>query len=180
MSSNASPEKVETAGKVLAKIAAYDPMFPNVNDSMILAWAGQLTIVNVPEDVALEAVDRMFTAGVGNEFFRPGVTVFFAACREAMRDRIIAKREHVEKQQELSGPPKMTLREWEQHSGQKFPRVDVVKAIPEPERPRLGAEGSGHVCAVPKAIPKRSTWRCEGCGQPWRERDGKWVLTDRV
>jgi hypothetical protein len=123
---NASPDKIRTANKVLTKIRLYDPSYPIVNEGMIQAWAVQLTLVNMPEDIALEAVDLMYSRAA--EGFRPLPGALVTACREIQRARFDKRQE----QKILEAPPdnRISLAEWEREHG-PFPRVGFAKNIPE-------------------------------------------------
>jgi len=127
MPSTPSKEKVITATKVLEKISAYDPYFARPADSVLLAWASALTLANIPEDIALDAVDHMYV-NVDSENFRPLPGLLIQHCREIRRERFEAER----KAKELDEPQveKITMEEWEERHGQTFPRGKLGKVIP--------------------------------------------------
>lgn len=82
----ASEEKITTARKVLQKIAAYDPSYANPAKNAILAWAEQLTIANISEPLALEAVASMYAAQTNPEF-RPHPGVLVNEARRLRREK---------------------------------------------------------------------------------------------
>lgn len=129
MPSKPSREKVLIATKVLEKISAYDAYFTRPADSVILAWASALTLANVPEDIALDAVDHMYL-NVSSADFRPLPGMLLQHCREIRRERFDA--EHRAKEQAEEPDERITLQEWEERHGEKFPRP-IGKSIPFPE-----------------------------------------------
>lgn len=131
-----SPEKIETAGIVLAKISAYDPTFRHDDDAVILAWASALTIANVPRDVAIEAVDHMYANATGN--FRPLPGILIQYCRE-IRARTAEHQEYIPPDKSADPPPpelhgarKISMAEWEQRHGEKFPKIALGLDPDEP------------------------------------------------
>jgi len=114
----------------LAKISAYDPTFRNPSDSIILAWASALTLANIPRDVALDAVDRLYLQ-VDNPNFKPLPGALVAQSRVIMREKFDDRQERKAREQDLQGPERITLREWERRHGQKFPSFKGIgKSIP--------------------------------------------------
>lgn len=132
MPSRPSPEKVQTAGKVLAKIKAYDPSMSDPGEGIVLAWASALTLANIAEDIALEAVDHMYLA-VDNSNFRPLPGLLIQHCREVRRERFDQERAAKEQHEEVDRTPRITMREWEELHGEKFPRAKFGKIVPQPD-----------------------------------------------
>lgn len=127
MPTKPSSEKIETASLVIAKIKAYDASFA-ISDHGILAWAEALTYDNTPRDIALEAVAIMY-ARVSDPDFRPLPGLLISIGRE-LRIARYQENQTVQAQHELAGPPKITMEEWEQRHGRKFPRVKIIQDIP--------------------------------------------------
>jgi hypothetical protein len=136
MPSKPSKEKIITATKVLEKISAYDPYFARPADSVLLAWASALTLVNIAEDVALEAVDHMY-ANVSSADFRPLPGLLIQHCREVRRERFELERKSQEEVEAEEEAEKITMREWEERHGEKFPRGKLGKVIPFPDDPDM-------------------------------------------
>lgn len=119
---------------MLAKISAYDPTFRNCDDAIILAWASALTLANVAEDVALEAVDLMYVT-VDNPNFRPLPGMLINHCRDIRRRDFDVRQQTKAEEEELAGPEKITLEQWEQRHGEKFPKLNLGKDIPSEVNP---------------------------------------------
>lgn len=144
-----SERAVAAARKVLAKIAAYDPHFPNFSQSTLMAWAEHITISNMTEDDMLDGVTKFYeTATAGAKPLPASITILANAIRieriqrepkrareerEARRDAKLEGREYVK---ELDPPGgKMSMAEWEERHGVRFPKVALGLDIPDGPKP---------------------------------------------
>jgi hypothetical protein len=119
----------------LAKIAAYDPQFAVPNESMLMAWAEQVTICNSSEEDMLEAVADFYstnTTGV-----KPLPASITSIARGFRRDRM-AKADYRPMRDRsvdpeppaLPGVEKISMEEWEARHKERFPKL-VLGILPD-------------------------------------------------
>ncbi len=164
-----SERALGVAKKVLAKIASYDPHFPQPSPSMVMAWGEQITIANMTEQDMLDGVTKFYETAVAGAKPLPASIIVLAnqsriqrvqgesqQAREEREDRRDAKlegREYVRPLPE-KGAQKITMAEWEERHGTRFPRAALGLDIPDGPNPLKVAcpwcrQPEGYRCVVP-------------------------------
>ena len=164
-----SERAIGVAKKVLAKIASYDPYFPQPSPSMGLAWAEQISIANMTEQDMLDGVTKFYESAVEGAKPLPASIIMLANQiriqriqgesreareeREDRRDAQLEGREYVRPIEAGSGG-RITMAEWEQIHGTRFPKAALGKEIPDGPNPlKVGCpwckQPPGSRCIVP-------------------------------
>lgn len=127
-----SERALKLAGQVLAKIAAYEPRFPQPSQAMLNAWAEHITIRNPDPEAMLDAVAQYF-AEPHDSLPTPFAISNIARTRrqEAMsRDPQPPPDKAADPAPpELPGVQKMSMAEWEAKHGVKFPELVLGKSL---------------------------------------------------
>lgn len=89
MTTNITPEAIETASLVLAKCAAFDPYFPGVSEGGTVAWAEALAESRLSREDLLAGVARMYREA-GENGVRPIPAFVIRHAKAAYRDAIEA------------------------------------------------------------------------------------------
>lgn len=158
----ASQRAIELAKEVLTKIACYDPYFPKPNEGMLTAWAEHISLKNPDRDDMLNAVTKFYESSFGD--VKPMPASITSIARDLRRDRMSRDPQPPPEKSvdpapvELPGAPKISMAEWEERHGEKFPELVFGKDLDAPDRNPLkfvcdhcrASEGSP--CVIPGTV----------------------------
>lgn len=135
---HASERAIKLAKEVLAKCMAYDPHFPKPSEAMILAWGEHISIRNPAREDMLDAVTRFYEHNT--EGSKPLPAAISSIARQVRQDRMVRKEYEPPPDKSDDPPPpalpqsnRITLAQWEERHGEKFPRVRLGKSVPGAE-----------------------------------------------
>lgn len=126
------------AKEVLTKIACYDPYFPKPNEGMLTAWAEHISLKNPDREDMLNAVTKFYENSFGD--VKPMPASITSLARKMRQDRM-ARAEYVPPPDRSADPPpvelpsarKISMAEWEEANGVKFPEFALGKSLDDPD-----------------------------------------------
>lgn len=133
----ASERAIALAKEVLAKCMAYDPHFPNPSEATLMAWAEHISLANPERDDMLAAVTKFYENSLG--VVKPLPASISILARQIRQDRLVRGDYQPPPDKSADPPPpsppeakKITLAEWEELHGEKFPRIALGLSVDDP------------------------------------------------
>lgn len=153
----ASERATALAKEVLAKIAGYDPYFPNPNPAMLTSWAEHISLKNPERDDMLDAVAKFYETNIDVKPLPASIT---SLARTIRQDRVMRKAyaPPPDKSEDPEPPPppgakRISMAEWEELHGQKFPKLALGKDLPDDNPLRVPCPHcrvtAGNPCTIP-------------------------------
>lgn len=131
----ASDRAISLAKKVLAKCMAYDPHFPRPSEATLLAWGEHISYRNPDPDDMLEAVTKFYETNTDAKPLPASITFIARQVRQerAMHgDYKPPPDKSDDPEPQLPVGKKISMAEWEELHGAKFPKLALGLPLEEP------------------------------------------------